>query len=533
MTRLPICLLLAAFASSPLPLRGAEPSKDAAPDSIAIVRRFADAMIEHGHENLPDPKLPLFPIVLTRDKYQVPRVKVSNLYTARVPQEFKSIANIHHDLNLYQIFYALTKITGEAQYAAEADRVIDYFLKHCQEPKYGFFCWGEHLGWDVLTNKPGGFELANVGGSMIHEFYRPWIYWDKSWEMAPDACHRFAQAVWRHQINHDGGTISFSRHAMIGKGDNPSRRGMDFPRHGGFYIATWGADYRHTKDPEILEAIDKLVAMYESYRNPKTGAIPHGSGDFAFDKDGRKTQYVYTQSPLGLAIELTGAAPAMPDALKARMTALAASIDKAFLATPHDPGPGGKGFVLFCDPATLAPTEYWQSKEELDAGKLPRRIPYTGGWRSAYTGQHPHTWVTPTLITRYQQTHNDGYKKLLVACADNYLTADPEEGLVAPEKSGRAPDVESGSIGNVIVLLNAVFKLTQDDKYLARAEWFSAWAAKKFWPDQSPLPRASVRENIYSAASRSDTLAMAMLQTALLRTQPDLEKELGLIATDR
>jgi hypothetical protein len=53
--------------------------------------------------------------VLTRDKFQVPRVKVSNLYTARVPQEFKSIANIDHDLNLDQIFYALTKITGEAK----------------------------------------------------------------------------------------------------------------------------------------------------------------------------------------------------------------------------------------------------------------------------------------------------------------------------------------------------------------------------------------------------------------------------------
>lgn len=527
MIRLPFCLLLAAFAFGPLNLRSAD-----APDSIPIVQRFADAMIDHSRENLPDPKLPLFPIVLTRDKYQVPRVKVSNLYTARVPQEFKSIANIHHDLNLYQIFYALTKITGDAKYAAEADRVFDYFLKHCQEPKYGFFCWGEHLGWDVLRNEPGGFDREAKEGRMVHEFYRPWIFWEKSWQMAPDACHRYAQALWRYQIDHTDGKISFSRHAMLAS-KTPSRRGMDFPRHGGFYIATWAADYRHTKDPEILEAIDKLVAMYESYRNPKTGAIPHGSGDFAFDKDGRKTQYVYTQSPLGLGIELTNAAPAMPDALKARMTALAESIDKAFLATPHDPGPGGKGFVLFCDPATLQPTEYWQSKEELDAGKPPRRYPYTGGWRSAYTGEHPHTWVVPTLIARHQQTNNEGYKKLLVACADHYMAADPEDGLVSSEKSGRAPDVESGSIGNVIVLLNAVFKLTQDDKYLARAEWFSAWAAKKFWPDKNPLPRASVRENIYSAASRSDTLAMAMLQTALLRTQPELEKELGLIATDR
>jgi hypothetical protein len=124
---------------------------------------------------------------------------------------------------------------------------------------------------------------------------------------------------------------------------------------------------------------------------------------------------------------------------------------------------------------------------------------------------------------------------LLLACADNYLTSDPDASLNEnPVKKGeRSPDVEAGSIGNVIVLLNAAYKMTHDDKYLARAEWYSTWAAKKFWPDQSPLPRASVRENIYSAASRCDTLAMAMFQTSLLRNQPAKESEVSLIATDR
>ncbi len=512
----------------------AETMKDGTPDFFAVVRRYADAMIEHSRENLPDPKLPLFPIVLTRDTYKIPPGKVGNLVIARTPQEFKNIANIHHDLNLYQIFYALTKLTGDAKYAAEADRVINYFLKNCQEPKYGFFCWGEHLGWDVLANAPGGFPPADPKNGMIHEFYRPWIYWEKSFDMAPDACLRFAQALWRHQINHDKEPISFSRHAMIAS-VTPSRRGKDFPRHGGFYIATWAAAYKRTADPEMLKAIEAMVAAFEARRNPKSGAIPHGTDDFAFTRDGKSSAYVYTQSPVSLAVDLTDAAPAMPDALKQRMLALAKSIDASFLATPHDPGPGGKGFVLFADPTTLAPTEYWQSKEDLAKGTAPRRIPYTGGWRSSYTGQHPHTWVVPALMARFEQTGNEGYKKLLLASANNYLTSDPDSTLAEKpkSKSERAPDVESGSIGNVIILLNAAFKMTHDDKYLARAEWYSAWAVKKFWPDQNPLPRASVRENIYSAASRCDTLAMAMLQTSLLRNQPAREKEVSLIATDR
>ncbi len=509
------------------------PAADA-PDLQGIVRGYADAMIDQSRTQLPDPTLPLFPIVLTRDKYQIPAGKVSNLYTARVPQEFKNIANIHHDLNLYQVFYALSQITGEKKYAAEADRIIDWFLHHCQEPRYGFFGWGEHIGWDLTKNQLGGQPTSGPYQDQIHEFYRPWIYWQKSFDMAPEQSLRFAQALWRHQIDHKDGKISFSRHAMI-TGKSPSRRGMDFPRHGGFYIATWAAAYQRTKDPEMLQAMDEMVSFYEKSRDPQTGAIPHGSNDFAFDKDGRKVAYVYSQSPVSLAVDLETASAVVPDALKQRMLALAKTTDAFFLAMAHDPGPGGKGFILFADPKTLAATEYWQTKEDLDLGLPPKRTPYTGGWRSAYSGQHPHTWVVPALIARYAQTQNEGYKKLLVACADNYLTADPDTSLnEKPANKGDRPyDIEAGSIGNAIVLLNAAYKMTHDERYLARAEWFAAWGVKKFWPDDKPLPRASVRENIYSAASRCDTLAMAMLQTSLLRHKPEKEKEVSLIATDR
>ena len=54
---LPSILLVVSFS---LEVRSAEP----APDSIAIVRRFADAMLDKSRANLPHKDLPLFPLAL-------------------------------------------------------------------------------------------------------------------------------------------------------------------------------------------------------------------------------------------------------------------------------------------------------------------------------------------------------------------------------------------------------------------------------------------------------------------------------------
>jgi len=486
------------------------------------VKRYADAMIEKSRRNLPEPATPLFPITLNRETYRLPEGRVGALITARVPQQFSAIANPQHDMNLYQVLYALTRFTGDTKYADEADKVIAYFLKHCAEPRYGFFCWGEHLGWDLRKHAPGGFPADNAPNTAIHEFYRPWIFWDKSFEVAPEACLRYARAIWRHQINHEGG-LSFSRHAMVMKGDDPSRRGYEFPRHGGFYISTLAAAYAHTQGKEFLGAVEQLVAFYESRRHPKTGAIPHGTTDVELDREGNASEIFYSPSPLTLGIELHDSADKMPADLGKRMLDLAAGTDKVFLELPHDPGPGGKGFVVFARPDDLEPREFWVKKEDIEQGRPPRRIPYTGGWRMGYVGQYPHSWLASGLIRRYEQTKHQGYRRHVLACADNYLRASP----------GRDDDVTAGAIGNVILLLNAAFEMSGEEKYLERAEWFGRFAITCFWPDELPLPlpSRSARENVYAASSRCDTLAMAMLETWQLRTRSRQKAEL--LPTDR
>ena len=50
--------------------------------------------------------------------------------------------------------------------------------------------------------------------------------------------------------------------------------GAEFPRHGGFYIATWAEAYRRTEDPVFLKAIDTVLGYFED-RRPSANMDPY------------------------------------------------------------------------------------------------------------------------------------------------------------------------------------------------------------------------------------------------------------------
>jgi predicted neuraminidase len=488
------------------------PGKSASADYLKTVRAYADAMLDHGRDKFGSESTPLFATVLDRKTYQIPEGKVSDLVRARVPQENKSIANPHYDQNLLQVLHALTKITGEPRYAAEAARTIEYFVKHCQEPRFGFYTWGEHVGWDLTTESLGGFPQDKPDYA-VHEFWRPWIYWEPSFTMAPEQCHRFAQALWKHQLDWTKPGIAWSRHAQL-LSKVPSRRGYEFPRHGGFYIATWAHAYHHTKDPEMLKAVEAVTDYYIASQHPQTGAIPHCS---------LIPEWFRPESTVSLAVNLEEAAPFMPEPTARKMRALASSIDKAFLNLPHEPGPGGKGLVLTAT-LDLKPTDIyllesgkWTTTPPADNVYPPRHKAYTEGWLSAYVGPVPHSTMIGYCIARHRQTKDDGYGKLILRTADHYLASSPPD---ADEKSA----IDTGTIGRIICLMNHAYRISRDEKYLNRAEWFANWAQERFWGDGLPLPLpsfpSSEKQNFYSASSRCDTLAMSMLEAWLLRNQP-------------
>jgi hypothetical protein len=485
------------------------PALAAGPDYLGKVRACVDAMVDHGRDTIGKTNSPLFLISIDPQTMGIPSIeRPRGLVVARLPASFRHCANPHLDQNLYQIMYALSEITGDPKYAREADRTLGYFLNHCQEPRWGFYCWGEHFAWDVQTDAPLKSER-----DIPHEFQRPWVFWERSFRLAPEGCKRFADCLWDHQIRHlPDGTISYSRHAMANSKETPSRTGSEYPRHGGFYIAAWAEAYRQTGDRRMLDAIQALVEFFESRRHPESGAIP------AERHPRSNGELMWPQSNLSLAVDLWDATPKVPDGLAQQMRNSARKIDENFLRIPHEPGPDGRGFVKAAITSTLKPGDVRAIQAGHDHGG--RWHPWSRVWETGY-GIPTDGRIAMLCYLRYRQVPDTtGLKDLVVRSADRYLASDPPD----------TGDLVAGAMGDVIANLIAAYRFTKDEKYLGRAEHFADTATQVFLTG-GPLPHTTGKAADYCAASRCDTLMIQLLDLHLIRDKP--EAEVSLIYTDR
>jgi hypothetical protein len=448
-------------------------------DLLSIVRDYADAMIEHGRDVYGPVHSPLFAETLDRNTMRMLEGPALD-DVAKIPYEQWGIrphdrmlggANPQHCQNLYQILYALATITGREHYAQEADRSLAFFFEHCQSPATGLLYWGEHAGWDLHREGP----LQTRSGD-IHEFYRPWVLWQRSWTLAPQACRRFALGLWEHQIG-DHQTGDFSRHARI------SAHGPDteapYARHGGFYIETWAAAYEQTGEQVFLQAIETVLDGLERARLDEGGYLT------------ARTRATGSRAPfaVSLAISLENAAAAVPDPLAAKMRAVAQANDEAFVKT-------------------RAPSS--------------APAPATGQnlWTNAY-GSGARVGYANGLMLRYRQTQIEAYRDTILQQARRYRD----------EEINMTHAVWPGTVGQAVLLMLNAHELSGEAEFLEAADRFAHQAIELFLGDGSPLPKASHLHNHYEAVTNGDTLMMALLRLWQVKNRPDIE--LSLIDSDR
>jgi hypothetical protein len=466
-----ICLVLFAVRSDGAAVRQ--------PDYLRIVRTYADALLEHGRDTYGTVQSPLIASALDRKHLSLVEEKLGRIEGIRNGDRSLYGANVMHDQDLYQLLYALTDVTGDKKYGQEADKALKWFFEHCQSPATGLMAWGEHIGWGFKTE-----DLAFARGDN-HEFFVPWVLWDKSFELAPKACVGFAQGLWDHQIHERSG--EFSRHA--GWREHRTGTKNEYPRHGGFYIATWAKAYEVSKDQTFLKAIETLIDYYEKNSNRQTGAIP------CCTNPGR-LHIIWPESNLSLAVDLWNGAEKVPQELARKMRQRALKTDKMYLNLAHDFGPQGKGFVAGA---------YIHTLERLTEGPWTD----TAIWATGY-GKSTDAQVAMLCYLRYQQVKMDGYKKLVLGAASRYLYTKPDTRIT----------LYPGSMAESIFLMVAAYELTGQQYYLDRADYFAEQAIRIFLDDSSPLPKASSAHDHYETITGGDDLMLALFELWVAENQP-------------
>ena len=454
----------------------------AAPDYLHITKAYADALLEHGRDTYGAVHSPLISSALDRKTMSMLAEKLERMPGIRNGDRSLFGANVMHDQDLYQLLYALTEVTGNKKYAQEADKSLKWFFNHCQSPATGLFAWGEHIGWSFKTE-----NYAFARGDN-HEFYGPWVLWQKSFELAPKACTTFAQGLWDHQIHEHSG--EFSRHA--GWAEHRTGTKNEYPRHGGFYIAAWANAYERTKDPVFLKAIETLVDYFNQHSSKVTGAIPCSTNP-------NRQTIMWPESNLSLAVDLWDAAEKVTPELARKMRQRALKTDKVYLSLTHDFSPAGKGFVAGANFNTL---------ERLTEGPWTD----TAIWATAY-GKATDAQIAMLCYERYKQVKMDGYRKLVLDSAARYLYTEPDTSIT----------LYPGSIADSIFHMLAAYKLTRQDYYLERADYFAAQAVSIFLDKTSPLPKvsSSPKYQHYETITGADDLMLALLDLWATKNQPN------------
>ncbi|HUT30996.1 MAG TPA: hypothetical protein VMX13_14480 [Sedimentisphaerales bacterium] len=483
-------LLVATLAGLLCMANTARSAAEKQPDYLKLVRSYADALLEHGRDTYGEVKSPLIASALDRKTLTLIDRDLGRIEGIRNGDRSLYGANPMHDEDLYQTLYALTDVTGDKKYAQEADNALKWFFENCQSPVTGLMAWGEHIGWGFKTE-----TLAFARGDN-HEFFGAWVLWDKSFDLAPQPCIRFAHGLWDHQINEHSG--EFSRHASWTKHAPGTQN--EYPRHGGFYIAAWARAYEADKDPVFLKAIETLVDYFNKNSSPQTGAIPCSTNP-------SRLEIMWPESNLSLAVDLWDGADKVPDDLARKMRQRALRTDEVYLSLAHDFTPNGKGFVAGANVHTL---------ERLTEGPWTD----TAIWATGY-GKATDAQIAMLCYLRYQQVKMDGYRKLVLDSASRYLYTEPDTNIT----------LYPGSMAESIFHMLAAYDLTGQRYYLDRADYFARQAVSIFLDDSSPLPRASSAHDHYETITGGDDLMAALLKLWVAENQP--EKKIRIVYNHR
>jgi len=346
---------------------------------------YANAMVEHGRDTRGPRKSGLFLDALDRKELSPLQVRppapagVLPEHRPGPPGKPLAGANPQLDQNLLRLLYFLKGLSGDDKYPRAADGALAWFLKNTRSPSTGLYPWGRYLFWDTASGQP-----ASGLTEPVHRFCRPWMLWERCFELAPEESRRFALAL-----------------------KPPSTEGGESLRQAGFILRTWAEAHAATGDAAFLKASRELLASCSAsvrgkFWRKKSESAPGENG------------LSWAPSILSLAVDCDGAARKLPEPLRTGLARFAAELDELFCSLPHS----------------------LEKKKGFACGR------YTPLWESG-AGGHTTAGVAVMCVSRYENRGNLKFRRLLVAAADVYLNSLPgEESDAWPLTFGQAITLE-------------------------------------------------------------------------------------------
>jgi hypothetical protein len=478
-------------------------------DFELIARTFLDYMIKNGRDTYGEQHSPLFAATLDRktgrlfeSREDVPYAHVKTKpYAPGYEREVKirghdrtyTGANPLFDIPTFELFFAMSRRTGDPRYAEEADKAIKWFLENCHHPVTGFYAWGTHTAWN--------FHTESFGPGDAHEYNYTWPYWDK----VPGSLKRHCYAVWNCQIR-DKNTGDFNRHAPVHR--CAPAGGWEFTGCGGRFIRDWADYYGQSKDPEMKRAILALLNRWDSQRSPGTKEVYVSQREKQLDS-------IWGIMNLGCATDCLRAARLVErvDAeLAERLRNFADMNIKAHFTQPRQThrnvferglattwqGKDGSLFGEYLNLQKDAPVDGYDPRigypldtSDGPATDLGMRTPWFVSRMYAFWSD----WFDETLdeldlldTDRYDAERQE-MRELIVEIAEIYMSIDPEVQWA----------VWSGMFGDSIRALRIAHKHTGNPAYLRRANEFARLGVDLLMDPTSPLPKVSSFDNWYEA----------------------------------
>ncbi len=496
-------------------------------DYPAIVKAFADYMIDNGRDTYGKVHSPLFAVVMDRSTGRLfpspgalpyPNVKVKPFapglereHKMRPSDRTYTGANPVEDLALFEIFYRLTEETRAPRYRDEADKANRWWMANTQSPVTGLYPWGSHLEWD--------FHADTFRSWGWHEINRPWPYWSLNTE----ALGVFARGLWDHQI-FDKTTGNFNRHAIYHR--HGPDKDMEFGWPGASMISTWAEEYALSKDPEMKRAILAVLGRWESLRDPGTGAQGAASTIAPYGNY-REQCWAFMNLFAANVIDTAAAvvAPIDPE-LAGKMREYGRKTDDAFLSHPEDRlDVKRKGLLQHYIIKTGKPSSIAEGKGEIgfplkdDKGQPAASLDYRCPWFVNRTYAEGALLMWERSKHTVSQNHRERYLQTVLETAEVYMSINPE--IQWP--------VWGDTLAQAMDLLLKAHEQTGNPAYLHRADQFGRLAIELLLDDSSPLPRINSFDGWYECVEKQGAsnrwLLMLLEIDAKRRKLPEAQRE--------